>query len=156
MEYYNQIAKSYNELHEEEQKKKLELIAKHLKIKEPILDIGAGTGISTKYFKSIILSDPSIEMLKTVKGKRITATAEKLPFKNKTFNTIISITALHHTDIKKAIKEIKRVSKKDCSYAFTILKRAKKYALIRQELKKSFNLREIDEEKDLILVSQTC
>lgn len=153
MEYYNQIAKSYNELHEEEQKRKLEIIAKHLKLKEPILDIGAGTGISAKYFKNVILSDTSIEMLKTAKGKRITAMAEKLPFKNKTFNTVISITALHHTDIKKAIKEIKRVSKKDCNYAFTILKRAKKYALIRQELKKSFKLREIDEEKDLILIS---
>ncbi len=158
MDYYNQIAKSYNGLHEEEQKKKLELLIKHLKPKpkEPILDLGAGTGISAKYFKNIILLDSSTEMLKKTRGKRVTAQAEKLPFKNKTFSTIISVTALHHTDIKKAIKEMKRVSKPNCSYAFTILKRAKKYALIRQELKKNFKLKEIDEEKDLILISQTC
>lgn len=156
MDYYNQIAKSYNGLHEEEQKRKLNLIIQHLKPKEPILDIGAGTGISTKYFKNVVLLDPSTEMLKKTKGKRVTAQAEKIPFKNKTFSTIISITALHHTDIKKAIREIKRVSKKDCNYAFTILKRAKKYALIRQELKKNFKLKEIDEEKDLILISRTC
>ena len=156
MDYYNQIAKSYNQLHEEEQKRKLELMIKYLKPKEPILDIGAGTGISARYFKNIVLLDPSTEMLKKTRGKRVTAQAEKLPFKNKTFSTIISITALHHTDIKKAIKEIKRISKPNCSYAFTILKRAKKYALIRQELKKNFKLKEIDEEKDLILISQTC
>lgn len=153
MDYYNQIAKSYNQLHEEEQRKKIEIIKEYLKPKSPILDIGAGTGILSKYFKNIVLLDPSTEMLKKTKGKRITAQAEKLPFKNKTFNTIISVTALHHTDIKKAIKEIKRVSKPNCNYAFTILKRAKKYALIRQELKKNFKLKEIDEEKDLILIS---
>lgn len=153
MDYYNQIAKSYNGLHEEEQKKKLSVIAKYLRPKGLILDIGAGTGISAEYFKNVILLDPSVEMLKRAKGTRVVAEAEKLPFKNKTFDTIISITSLHHTDIKKTIKEIKRVSKENCNYAFTILKRAKKYSLIRQELKKNFKFEEIDEEKDIILIS---
>ncbi len=153
MNYYDQIAKGYNELHEEEQKKKLEIIKKYLKPKGLILDIGAGTGISTKYFKNIVLLDPSKEMLKRAKGKKVIAKAEKMPFPDKTFDAIISVTSLHHTDIQKAIKEIKRVSKKNCKYAFTLLKRAKNYKLIRQELKKNFKLKEINEEKDTILIS---
>jgi len=153
MNYYDRIAEGYNELHEEEQKKKLRAIKDSLKPKGLILDIGAGTGLSKKYFKNIILLDPSKEMLKKAKGRKVVATAEKIPFPNKTFDAIISVTSLHHTDIKKAIKEIKRVSKKNCKYAFTILKRAKRYHLIKQELKKSFKLKEIDEEKDTILIS---
>jgi len=153
MNYYDNIAKSYNELHEEEQKKKLDIISKELKPKGTILDIGAGTGISAKYFKNIALLDQSIEMLKQSKGLRIVGKAESLPFKDKTFNNIISITSLHHTNIKRAIKEIKRISKKNCKYSFSILKRAQKYSLIKQELQNSFNLREIDEEKDIILIS---
>ena len=153
MKYYDKIAKGYNELYEEEQEKKLKVIKKYLKPKGLILDIGAGTGIASKYFKNIILLDPSEDMLKQAKGEKIVAKAEKLPFPDKTFDAIISITALHHTDIKKAIKEIKRVSKKNCKYAFTILKRAKKYSLIKQELEKNFKLKEIDGEKDIILIS---
>lgn len=156
MNYYDKIAKGYNELHEAEQRTKLEIIKKNLNPKGLILDVGAGTGLSKKYFKNIVLLDPSKDMLKKARGKKVIAKAEKLPFKKNTFDAIISVTALHHTNIKKAVKEIKRVSKKNCKYAFTVLKRAKKYHLIKQELKKNFNLKEIDEEKDTILISQTC
>ncbi len=156
MNYYNKIAKGYNELHEEEQKNKLEIIKKHLKPKGLILDIGAGTGLSAKYFKNIILLDPSKEMLKRAKGKKVIAKAEKIPFPDKTFDAIISVTVLHHTDIRKAVKEIKRVSKPNCRYAFTILKKSKNYNKVEEELKKNFELKEIDEEKDTILISQTC
>ncbi|MBL7100693.1 MAG: class I SAM-dependent methyltransferase [Nanoarchaeota archaeon] len=153
MEYYDKIAEGYNELYGEEQKRKLGIIKRHLKPKGLILDIGAGTGMSSKYFKNIILLDPSKGMLKKAKGRKIVAKAEKIPFPDNTFDAVISITSLHHTNIKKVIREIKRVSKKNCKYAFTILKRAKNYHLIKQELKKSFKLKEIDEEKDMILIS---
>lgn len=153
MDYYDKIAKGYDELHEEEQKKKLEIIKRHLKPKGLILDIGAGTGLSTKYFENIILLDPSKEMLRRAEGKKVVAKAERIPFPDKTFDAIISVTALHHVNIKKVVKEIKRVSKENCKYAFTILKRSKNYDLIKKELKKNFKLKEIDEEKDLILIS---
>ncbi|MBI2672761.1 hypothetical protein HYX19_00725, partial [Candidatus Woesearchaeota archaeon] len=64
-------------------------------------------------------------------------------------------TAVHHFNLKKAIQEIKRVSKKETKYAFTIMKKAKNFEGIRKELHKNFSLKEIDEEKDLILVSRT-
>ncbi len=124
MEYYNKIAKGYNELHKEEQLKKIKIIKQNIKIKQPVLDIGAGTGISSEPFKAIAL-DPAINMLKQYKGKKVVGKAENLPFKDNTFNTIISVTALHHTNIKKALKEIKRVATKDAQIAITILKKSK-------------------------------
>ena len=118
--YYNSIAKSYNELHGEEQKKKFNLIkielSKYYSDKEinklKILDIGAGTGIAS--FETATLLEPSRELLKLAKQKnKFVGSAEKLPFKDQSFNLIISLSALHLTDIKKAIEEIKRVIKKD-------------------------------------------
>ena len=154
MDYYSEISKGYNELHKEEQLKKLEIIAKHIKPKAPLLDIGAGTGISTSFFRvKAFALEPSEEMLKQYKGEKVVGKAESIPFPDKIFNTIISITALHHADIEKAIKEIKRVSKDNCIYAFTILKKAKNAVEIKELLKKEFNLKELNEEKDYILVS---
>ncbi len=170
MDYYGSIAKGYDNLHKEEQMKKVKIIAKHIKpkstersegrlrapaIKAPLLDIGAGTGISTEFFKvDSIALEPSKEMLRQYKGKKAVGKAEALPFKDNTFNTIISVTALHHTNIEKAIKEIKRVSKKGCVYAFTILKKAGNAEKIRRLLKENFKLKEIEEEKDWVLVSE--
>ena len=154
MDYYSSIAKGYDELHKEEQLKKLQIIAKHIKPKGLLLDIGAGTGISTSFFKvKAVALEPSEEMLKQYKGEKVIGKAESIPFPDKSFNTIISITALHHADIEKAIKEIRRVSKDNCIYAFTILKKAANAIEIKKALKKAFNLKELDEEKDYILVS---
>lgn len=154
MDYYSSIAKGYDNLHKEEQLKKLEIIRKHIKPRGPLLDIGAGTGISTEFFRvKAVALEPSEEMIKDYKGEKVIAKAECIPFPDKSFNTIISITALHHTDIDKAIKEIKRVSNDNCIYAFTILKKSKNAVKIKETLKKAFNLKELDEEKDYILVS---
>lgn len=153
-DYYSSIARGYNRLHKEEQLKKLEIIARHIKPKAPLLDIGAGTGISTSFFKvKAVALEPSEKMIRHYKGEKVIAKAESIPFPDKSFNTIISITALHHADIEKAIKEIKRVSNDECIYAFTILKKARGAVEIKEKLKKEFNLKEADEEKDYILVS---
>ena len=144
MEYYNKIAKGYNELHKKEQLNKIKIIKQHIKPKPLILDIGAGTGISSEPFNAIAI-DPSINMLKQYKGIKVLAKAEYLPFKDKTFNTIISVTALHHTNIKQALKEIKRVSKKGAQVAITILKKSK----IKLPFKK------IEESKDYIYIKTT-
>ncbi len=144
MKYYNKIAKGYNELHKKEQLNKIKIIKQHIKPKPLILDIGAGTGISSEPFNAIAI-DPSINMLKQYKGIKVLAKAEYLPFKDKTFNTIISVTALHHTNIKQALKEIKRVSKKGAQVAITILKKSK----IKLPFKK------IEESKDYIYIKTT-
>lgn len=154
MQYYNQIAKSYNELHGKEQIQKAKLILKHIKPKGKLLDIGAGTGIATKLFEpycDCTALDPSQELLKQYTRKKIIGKAESLPFKDKTFDTIISLTALHHTDLKQAIKEINRVAKNNGIIAISFLKKSKKLNQAKQLLK---NYKQIEQEKDLIFIKQ--
>lgn len=154
MDYYSEISAGYDELHKEEQIRKLKIIEKYIKPKAPLLDIGAGTGISTSFFKvKAVALEPSEEMLKQYNGEKVVAKAESIPFPDKSFNTIISITALHHTDIEKAINEIKRVSNDGCIYAFSVLKKAANAEKIRKLLKENFKLKEIEDKTDWILVS---
>ena len=48
MNYYDEISEGYEELHKEEQEKKIELIKQHLKVnpEEKLLDVGCGTGLT--------------------------------------------------------------------------------------------------------------
>jgi len=150
--YYDYISRGYSELYEEEQLKKLRIIKENLKT-DFILDIGCGSGISKNIFSCKIIGiDSSFNLLKKAKFPRILAAAENLPFKNKSFENIICVTAIHNfNNYKKALSEMKRIMKK--SGAITVLKRSKKYDRIVKDIKKMFNVvEEINEEKDLILV----
>lgn len=122
-EYYNAIAQSYSDLHKDEQIKKLEFIWDKIKdsVKEnkTILDVGCGTGISTQFFFNkgfgIVGIDPAKELLNNTVNAQldlIRAPAESIPFKNNSFDIIISLTAIQNfTDVKKGLQEIKRVGK---------------------------------------------
>lgn len=148
---YDVIAAGYDELYGEEQEKKLSLI--QYVIKGRILDIGAGTGIVAKHFPNVVSLDPSPEMLSYATGEKVVGHAEHLPFPPQYFDTIVSLTALHHCDIDLVIKELQRLQPKNM--AFTILKRSQKCNEIVTKLQHAFSMDIIDEEKDLILVKQT-
>mgnify|MGYP001595205110 CR=1 FL=1 len=151
---YNHIAKSYNEMHKEEQIKKLEIIKQNIKIIPPLLDVGCGTGISTNHFSVVSIGiDNSKEMLKQSKeGNLIYGNAENLPFKDKTFNTIISVTSFHNfKNIEKALLEIKRVSKNN-NIAITFLKKSRKLKEFRNLFSKYFKFKEIPCEQDILFI----
>ncbi|MFH1439948.1 MAG: methyltransferase domain-containing protein [Candidatus Woesearchaeota archaeon] len=152
MLYYNQISKGYNELHKEEQFKKLNIINKHLKVKktDKLLDVGCGTGISSDFDCKVTGIDPSKELLKQNKGKTILGKAENLPFKDNSFDIVIAVTSIHNfDDIENGLKEIKRVGKD--KFIFSILKRSKKFNEINSLLNKHFKVNKaIEEEKDII------
>jgi len=148
MGYYDEISSSYNEMYGEEQKKKFEKIKKYISGKT--LDVGCGTGISTP--ENGIGIDPSFKLLKINSKKHVQGIAENLPFPDKSFDTVICLTAVHNfSDIKKGLKEIKRVGKK--IYIISILKKSKRFNEIKEKVNQIIRPnKEIDDEKDLILV----
>ncbi|MFW9880705.1 MAG: class I SAM-dependent methyltransferase, partial [Candidatus Thorarchaeota archaeon] len=61
MDYYSGISEGYDELHKEEQLKKIKKVIELLKIKdnEKVLDVGCGTALYSGYFKDYIGIDKS-------------------------------------------------------------------------------------------------
>tara|TARA_Y100000310_G_scaffold345527_1_gene466022 strand:- start:19020 stop:19520 length:501 start_codon:yes stop_codon:yes gene_type:complete len=159
MDFYRLIAKGYDELYEDEQKIKLNIIKENLNLKtsDLLLDVGSGTGLSSDLNCNVIGLDPSIELLRQDNpldhiSNRIMARAESIPFKDNSFDKVISVTSMHNfDDIEKSIGEIKRVGKED--FAFSILKKTKHFDLIENKIKENFNIRKIiDGKKDWIFI----
>ena len=167
-DYYNRIAVGYDELHGREQVKKLELIKTEMLNNNLlakgifVLDIGAGTGLSSQYIDidevKVVSLEPAFGLLKLNKNKyRVQGVAEFLPFKSGRFEIVQSITAVHNfDDIEKAVSEMKRVNRKTNGkkhYAISILKKSGMLDKITLLLKKEFHvIKEIDEDKDKILL----
>ncbi|HYD02847.1 MAG TPA: class I SAM-dependent methyltransferase [Alphaproteobacteria bacterium] len=165
--YYDSIAKGYNELHAEEQLKKLEIIGKELKTNPDLsgfmkpnyslLDVGCGTGISTGFFncKTRIGIDPSKNLIAIAKTHYPmidfqVCGAEDISFKDKKFDIVISLTAIQNfSDLEKGLSEIKHVGKD--KFILTFLKKSQKNKQIDEFIRKKFDvIKFIDEEKDYI------
>jgi ubiquinone/menaquinone biosynthesis C-methylase UbiE len=165
--YYSSIAKGYDELHGEEQLKKLELVGREIKTDSKLanfikptyklLDVGCGSGISTAFFKvkEKYGIDPSKELIKiAIKNyptiKFSIQSAEKLSFKDKQFDIVISLTAIQNfDDLESGFSEIKRVGRG--RYILTFLKKSSKHELIDSLIKKRFSVvKRIEENKDVV------
>ena len=153
MAYYDVIAKGYNELHSGEQLNKLSIIRNNIKINKntKILDVGCGTGISSGFDCFVAGIDPSIGLLRQNKNnKKILGAAESLPFKDNSFDYVISITAIHNfKNIRKSMEEMKRVGKKD--FVFSVLRKSGKFDYIKKMIEENFKIgKVVEEEKDMI------
>ena len=127
MQYYDAISNGYNNLHSEEQLEKARIIKRELNPHGLLLDVGAGTGIATSIFEdccNCTALDPSIELLKQYSGTKVVGRAEYLPFKDNSFDCVVSITALHHADLERAFSEIQRVAKPNAKIGVSFFKRA--------------------------------
>jgi ubiquinone/menaquinone biosynthesis C-methylase UbiE len=154
MTYYDEISEGYDELHEAEQLRKAEVILgeMHPKESELLLDVGCGPASYFPYFRCAKIGlDPSIELLKQAEdGFFVQGVGEALPFMDKCFDYVISVTAIHNfDDVEKGLLEMKRVAKKEV--AISVLRASKKAELIEKLLTKMFKIKKmVLEEKDII------
>jgi len=153
MSYYDGISKGYDELHEEEQMNKLSIIKNSIRISKNarLLDVGCGTGISSRFGCSVVGVDSSIGLIKLNKNShKIVGFAESLPFKDKSFDYVLSVTAMHNfKNIKKSINEMKRVGKGN--FVFSVLRKSGKFGYIKKMIEENFRIgNAVEEEKDVI------
>jgi len=158
MTYYDEISPGYEELHSEEQLKKIKLILDQINLKktDTLLDVGCGTGFYLDLFDCDVTGvDPSEKLLEQYSGKHqvILGSAEQLDFPDNYFDIVMSITAIHNfDDIEAGLKEMKRVGKN--KFAFSVLKRSNSFDLIKRLITELFVADEqIEEEKDIIFFS---
>ena len=154
MNYYDETARNYNELHGEEQLAKLRIIAEHIKVKKStkLLDVGCGSGLSAKVFKCNITGiDPSEKLLQQCPFKAIKASAESIPFSDHSFDVVIAVTCIHNfKNIKKGLEEIRRVGK-NC-FVFSLLKRSQNLQCILKLISRLYSVSSsLDQEVDLVL-----
>jgi ubiquinone/menaquinone biosynthesis C-methylase UbiE len=164
MTYYDSISSGYDELHSEEQNKKLDFILNHFpanfepKQTDSLLDVGCGSGISTAFWNCKTTGiDPSKNLIALAKKKYpdcefIVAPAEHIPFKDKEFDFIVSLTAIQNFDnIEAGLREIRRVSKPGAKFVLTFLKRSEKSKSIEERVKRLFTIAaRLEEDKDVI------
>lgn len=159
MTYYDDISTGYEELYLEEQLKKIAIIKEHFKPKktDKLLDVGCGTGVTTESWDCQRFGiDPAKQLISRARQKdkieyKI-APAENIPYSDRYFDHVVSITAIQNfSDIKKGLEEIKRVGKD--SFVLTFLKRSPKADMIKKLIYELFQVcDEIIEDKDIIVI----
>ncbi len=156
---YDDIADSYDELYRQEQLSKVKLIMKYFTPENTriMLDVGCGTGLSSSLFRCKRIGlDNSERLLRKADGLfKVLGNAEELPFKNKSFDYIISLTAIHNfRDYKKALLEMIRVSRE--LIIVSVLKRSSKFTEITKYIEQFKIKKKIEHEKDIIFLFKPC
>ena len=159
--YYDAISEGYEELHRDEQEKKMSIILNEVKVtpNTTLLDVGCGTGITTRPWKCVRTGlDPAKKLLEKAHEKDkinyVHAKAEDIPFEDNSFDVVTSVTAIQNfSDIKKGLNEIKRVGKK--SFILTFLKKSPKHEQINNLIHEIFKVKKvIEEDKDMIYICE--
>lgn len=155
---YSLIAGVYDELYGEEQAAKHKAVLTRLPPEEPVLDVGCGTGLLLEKLNCYFVGlDLSLEMLKIAAmrgrarhGDLVCGSAERMPFRKSSFQTIYSVTVLHEAPL--ALREILRVLRPDGNAAITILR--KRIELLPEFLAQLPNVEICDDQtlKDVIVI----
>jgi SAM-dependent methyltransferase len=120
---FGSLVKNYEKARKGYPTEVIEYLKKEIKVTKPlILDLGCGTGIASRQLVEIgkvVGCDKNRVMLahakkhNTNKIKYVLGSAEKLPFKDNTFDVVTSFSSFHWFNNKKSLRQIKRVLKPD-------------------------------------------
>jgi len=116
-----------------------------------ILSVGCGPGIMEERVKhltgaEVVCADHDIEMLSQYRGavEKILCKAEKLPFRNESFDDVVFVTSLEFMDCyKDALAEAHRVLKRDGKLLALMLNRESEYFREKMKKKDSYIVRNI-------------
>lgn len=130
---YDETVDIYDNRYREIQRKKFQSIHKHLQGANRILNVGCGTGLFlgelSKITKKRIGTDLSLAMLKKAKSRwkgacLVCADADKLPFRDESFDVVMSLTLLQNMpNPPHTIKEMRRVVVGDGLVVLTTLEK---------------------------------
>lgn len=120
---FGKLVKEYKKARRPYPAEVFNFLKKNLTIINPsILDLGCGTGISTRQLAnhgSVVGCDPDAVMLRAAKKypkinneKYVSGSASNLPFKDETFDVVAAFGAFHWFGDRKSINEIRRVLKR--------------------------------------------
>jgi len=107
------------------QRESARLLVDFVKPRGLVLDLGCGTGFVSEYLENCrcVGLDLSPEMVKVYTsryGFGVVGDAESLPFKDKSFDYVLSNFSLHWTDWKKSIREALRVARRGVGLALPV------------------------------------
>ncbi len=148
---YDKTADIYNSRYRTIQFEKYSRALKDINLSGKILDLGSGTGLLSKFLNRKLISiDISKKMLKKSNSKNVQGDIAELPFKDDSFDVVISFSALmNSSNPKKTINEVNRILKSDGVFVVTYLKSFN----FTKDLKQKFKIKEsIDCGEDICFI----
>jgi len=138
---YDATAEVYDSRYKEIQFEKYAVLLSDIYLKGRILDHGCGTGLLAEFLRAPLFGiDLSFEMLKRAKERGeivVQGDLEHLPFKDKSFDFVLSFTCLQNLQHPAlALKELRRISNN------VILSYLNKFDFF-EALQSQFNIQEI-------------
>jgi ubiquinone/menaquinone biosynthesis C-methylase UbiE len=169
---YDATAHLYDMRYDQEQTAKIEAALKEVTVKEncSVLDVGCGTGILFQHVstrtRNIVGLDISRKTLSLARERArrfinvhlILADADNIPLRNGAFDYVFAITLIQNAPNPiRTLNEIRRVSRLDCVFAITGLKKCFFRESFQVALKKAgFRILKLMDEYDLKCYVAVC
>ncbi len=148
---YDLSADSYDSRYREIQFEKFRIMLSEVELKEPILDLGCGTGLLQEFLGrkvKLFGCDFSEKMLALAEKRgeivQLCDLNGRLPYADGQFATILSFTVLQNVGAQENfLAEAKRVLKKDGIFVLTVLKKTTDENKLIKLIEKHFTVQEI-------------